>query len=63
MYACLGLRGDGVGRLMVEEEEEEAVVPPDKMMIGEVGERWVDRMGLSIWVIMWCLVGGYWRGV
>lgn len=26
-----------------EEEEEEAVVPPDEIMIGEVGERWVDE--------------------
>lgn len=44
-------------------EEEEAVVPPDEMMIGGVGERWVDEDGLSIWVIMWCLVKGHGRGL
>jgi len=46
MHSYLGLRGDGIDQLMVYVAgEKEAVVPPSDMMIGEVGEKWVDEDG------------------
>jgi len=67
VHSSLGLRGDGVDRLVVyvagDEEEgekkkkEEAVVPPTDMMIGEIGEKWVDEDGF-LYLGYYIVLGG-----